>query len=306
MKKQPNGQYLYSPSDLVRFMESPFASAMERLAQEDRSYLDKRDPDDDQMKLLQKRGYAHEDNLESHFRSLDKHVIKIEGATEEEKREKTLTAMREGKDIIIQAYLCNGAFAGFADFLIKVSGKSAFGDYHYEVWDTKLAHHVKPAFVMQLCCYAEMLDVIQEKLPANITVALGSGENETFRVLDFFAYYSSLKKAFLNAQAQFNSEQLPDPADSKSWGRWSTYAESLLVEREHLFQVATITQGQIKKLNQAGILTMAQLAESPPEKVVKGINAPVFRRLQVQSRLQKASIGLSKPLFEIINSTVRN
>ena len=43
---------------------------------------------------------------------------------------------------------------------------------------------------------------------------------------------------------------LETPADSKTWGDWSTYAEQTLKERDHLFQIATITRSQIKKLSQ--------------------------------------------------------
>ena len=174
-------------------------------------------------------------------------------------------------------------------------------DSHYEVWDTKLAHHIKPTFVIQLCCYAEMLCAIQGVLSKHITVALGNQQNIQIKTLDCFAYYDAVKSDFLQEQAQFNIEVMPDPANYKSWGQWSDYAQNTLIERDHLFQVANITYSQIKKLNQAGINTLTELTQSPVEHI-KEIQPNTFQRLKKQAILQKQSIGLEPPKFEIIKS----
>ena len=79
---------------------------------------------------------------------------------------------------------------------------------------------------------------------------MGNGKKERFATKDFNVYYQALKRAFLEFQAEFSPEQPLDPADSSYWGDWSNYAEQLLLELDHLFQVANITKGQIKKLNQ--------------------------------------------------------
>ena len=47
---------------------------------------------------------------------------------------------------------------GIPDFLVRVETPSVLGAWSYEPWDTKLARHPKPYFLVQLCCYAEMLE----------------------------------------------------------------------------------------------------------------------------------------------------
>ena len=64
------------------------------------------------------------------------------------------------RDIIGQAYLEMDNFGGIADFLVEVPGKSYLGEYHYEVWAQNLKK-MKPYFAIQLCCYAEMLEIEQ-------------------------------------------------------------------------------------------------------------------------------------------------
>lgn len=272
-------KYIFSPSDLSRYMESPFASWMDRYSLDYPHLSPAKDHADALAASLQKRGYAHEDNLEAEFKERGLSVEKIVAESIDKMKKATLSAMNRGVDVIVQAHLEGGEFAGFADFLVKVDGDSDLGSFHYEVWDTKLSKHLKPTYVIQLCCYAEMLETIQGIRPKKITVALGNGENKVLRTHDYFYYYQSLKQAFLSSQSSFDLKNMPDPAVSKIWGNWLTFAEQLLTERDHLFQVATITRSQIKKLNQANILSMQQLVETEIERV-PGISPSKFQSLK--------------------------
>ena len=308
MYKQ-HGQFHFSPSDLTRYMESPFASWMDRFSIEHPDQAPDKDPADALMSSLAQKGYEHEDALEEAFIEQGLNVVKIEGESSDEKHANTLAAMRQGADVIVQARLELPPFGGYADFLVKVrheaessspsKNKSSLGDWHYEVWDTKLANKLKPTFVIQLCCYAQMLESIQGCLPEFITVALGNGENERLRTSDYFYYYQTLKASFLHDHSNYSSDNRPDPADSKNWADWSKYAESLMIEKDHLFQVVTITKGQIKKLNQVGINTMQELATTDIE-YVPGINTIVLEKLKAQAKIQKQSAGNAIPRFEII------
>ena len=294
-----DGKYFFSPSDLTCFMDSPFASWMDRCAMESPSIAPKKDPEDALKSVLQAKGFTHEDEQESNFRDQELSVFRVESTNSKEQVELTLSAMKNGVDVIAQARLENNQVLGFADFLIKVAGASKLGDYHYEVWDTKLASKVKPTFAIQLCCYSEMLEAIQGVFPQNITVLLGTNEKVSLRTSEYFYYYLELKKSFLSTHIQFNSNNMPDPAESKSWGNWSAFAKQLLIEKDHLLQVANILRGQIKKLNQADIRTMKQLADTNMENI-KGINPLVFQRLKAQASIQIASAGKSTPKFKII------
>jgi uncharacterized protein len=301
-----NEKLYYSPSDITCFLESPFASWMKRFSIEYPDQTPEQDPEDALMGVLARKGYAHEDALEEEFLSKGLSVIKIDGGSQEEKHGKTLSAMQAGVDVIIQARLELNQFAGYSDFLVKVPGESRLGNFHYEIWDTKLANKVKPTFLIQLCCYAEMIEAVQGVPPKFVTVALGSGEKKLFKTLDYTYYYRAVKDAFLSLQEQFSPDSPPDPADSKSWGDWSSYAEQLLLEKDHLLQVATITRGQIKKLNHAGITTMQALADSTIE-YAPGINPSILQRLKSQARIQQQTkvqqqAGKSDtPCFEIIS-----
>lgn len=296
---QENEELIFSPSDLTLYMESPFASWMNHYAILYPKVLPEADQQDEMMLLLQKKGVTHEAEMIDILQSEGLKVTNLSGV--KNARNETLKAMRQGSDVIYQAALEILPFRGYADFLVKVSGESDLGDYHYEVWDTKLSKSVKPYFVIQLCCYAEMLETLQGRRPKSIIVVLGNKDRMRLITDNYYYYYLQLKKLFLSVHLNFNSENRPDPSDSTSWGRWGNFAEQLLLEVDHLSQVANITRSQIKKLNQADIKTMQSLVDNDIQRVF-GLTSNVLMRLRSQAKIQKDSIGQDKPLFKIIIS----
>ena len=290
---------VYSPSDLCRFMASPFAAWMERYKLENSENNFTPDDTDPLQGLLQSKGDAHEAHFLEQFREQGKDVVEITGESVEEKVKATVTAMQSGAEVIFQACLELAPFRGYSDFLVKVAGKSSLGDYHYEVWDTKLSKSPKSYFAVQLCSYAEMLADIQGVYAETMVVVLGNGAVERLRTSDFRYFYETLKAQFLKAETSFDSAKMLDPSDSREWGQWSGVAEQILLERDHLSQVATISRNQIKAMEKAGITTATELAETSKDHVPK-ISSDVFNRLKAQARIQKRSVGRDTPDFEII------
>lgn len=291
-----NGTMIFSPSDLTLYMQSPFASWMEHYFLINPDSDPKPDQPDLMLSLLQEKGNAHELSILSRFKANGLSIKDLSNTNNS--IENTLNAMKDGIDIIYQAFLEKSPFAGRSDFLVRVPGKSALSDYHYEVWDTKLSRKVKPNYVIQLCSYTDMLGDIQGFRPENFVIVLGSEEELRLKVDNYFYYYEQLKRSFLDFHLNINLENTPDPADSRSWGRWIEYAESLLINRDHLSQVANITNSQIKKINKAGIITVKDLIDSKSDRV-SGIDSDVVTRLKAQAKIQKESQGRDKPLFHI-------
>jgi len=287
---------VFSPSDLISFMESEYISWMDRYHLE---FPDRVAPDEEgeEDRLVRRKGREHEEEFLKALRDSGRDVLDLSGAAS--RHQATLNAMRSGQDVIYQGELRREEFAGFPDFLVRVDGDSALGAWHYEVWDTKLARHPKPYFLIQLCCYADMLEVMQERRPHEVQVVLGTKELRRFRADDFFYFYRALKSAFLELQRDFDPEQPPDIPGLKDLGRWSSHAAKILEGRDDLSLVANIRGSQIRRLKTAGISTAAQLAASDGIRV-PGVNAASLDRLQRQARLQIASRGAESPRYELL------
>jgi uncharacterized protein len=289
--KRHGSDIIYSPSDLIRYAQSPFASWM------DRYYLEYRDalaPDQEteDQKLIARTGDQHECAVLEEFKSSVPDLVEIlkdDAAAHQD----TIEAIKAQVPIIYQAALQDRQFAGFADFLmLDETGR-------YEVWDTKLARSPKPHYAIQLCCYSEMFAATTgEQMPEKFGIILGSKDRVEFRVEDFIHYYRRVRADFLSLQESFtgNVADRPEPLPMSDHGRWASYAEKFFDDTDHLVRVAGITVGQIKKLKGAGIGTLADLGAASGASVPK-LAADSFEKLVAQARLQSQTRAdrLKKP-----------
>ncbi|MEI7729370.1 MAG: TM0106 family RecB-like putative nuclease [Verrucomicrobiota bacterium] len=299
---QTNGYMVYSPSDLIRFLESPFASWMERLHLECPERVHPDQPTEEQL-LIAKTGNQHEQRFLEQLKKERRDVCEI--AKGPAAAVHTLQAIEAGREVIYQAFLSRDGFQGYTDFLVKLPGDRPL----YEVWDTKLAHAVKPYYLVQLCGYSEMLAAIQGQMPTHTSVVLGNGEHKPFRVEDFLYYYRRLRQAFLAQMEVFDpSGQPPIPEPRDNHRRWQSHADRILLETDHLAQVAGINTSQMKKLAANGITTVAALARSQGKRVPK-MSEDVLKKLVEQAELQvqtrelraKAKADeLVRPVFKLI------
>ena len=300
---------VFSPTDLMLFMASPFASWMERLALEHPDHGIESDRRDPLLQTLANRGLQHERAYLNTLGAQGLSIAVIDDPDPQAAEAATLKAMQAGADVIYQARLgmraADHRFMGLADFLRKRPGTSQLGEYYYEPWDTKLARKAKPYFVIQLCCYADMLQALQGRLADHIHIVLGAeiaasyADVRSLRTQDYYYYYLALKRAFVDFHRTFDAQQVPDPSLSTEHGRWSAYAQHLLEEHDHLSLIANISKNHIKRLHAAGIDTVAALASTTLSRIPKLADA-TFARLKQQAQLQQQSRGHDRPLYEVL------
>ena len=100
-----NKEIIFSPSDLITFLESPFATYMDRCLLEDKTKSELLDTPDEMLVNLRKKGFEHENEFLSSLISEGKNVIKIENEDNVSMLSKTIMSMKNGIDVIAQAYL---------------------------------------------------------------------------------------------------------------------------------------------------------------------------------------------------------
>ena len=280
-----NQEILFSASDLTYFAECKHRTWL------DRCHLDspmERADETESMKLVMKKGLEHE---ASHLQTLKDQGLNVVEITTKELDEQvrlTTQAIENGADVVFQATLRRGAYIGHADFLVRTPLKSPSGKWVYDVVDTKLSHHTKTKFLVQLCFYSDLLADITGQLPEHIHVELGNGQRDTYRVNDYFAYYSKLMADF-EASLGLHTPQpvtYPDPCNFCSLCHWRERCDQQRLEDDHLSQVANITKTQIVKLASIGVTTMKGLSQLGENAKVKGIQEPTLLRLAEQAALQ--------------------
>ena len=291
----------HSPSSLMRFFVSPYEAWMYKYLKEVDPHAAQEDPDDPFMQVASKKGDAHEEKLYKNLKEELESTVVILDSDPEDMIAATKKAMSDGADLIYQGALRDENFFGRTDFLFKVEGKSNFGNYCYEIWDAKLANKSKPQYLLQLCCYSELLLSSQGVLTPSCVLIYGNSEKEKFNINEYFVFYQAVKKLYLEFHESFNVESLPNPENYYNWGRFTEHAKGVLKERDHLIQIAGIRQSQIIKLNAVGITTLRQLAESGTIEESK-IEERSLNRLQSQAKMQVQTLDTGTVGYEVIEN----
>ena len=282
-----DGTLRLSPTDLGNHLACPHLTQLELRVQ--RGELERPHVDDAYGRIIMDKGNAHEAAYLARLEEDGSRVARMltyddEDFDEDEARRATEDAIRAGEaDVIYQAFLSDGTWRGFADFLERQP------DGTYEPVDTKLARSAKPLHLLQLCFYAEQLERIQGRLPEHIHVELGTGERETFRTAEFIAFFRRSRERFLEALGGNGAAPTyPWPCGHCGICDFRHLCRQQLVDDDHLVLVAGLGRLYAERLQTAGIPTLTALGGTPAGTAVERIRPESFERIRHQASLQLA------------------
>ncbi len=304
------GRLIYAAGDLNDYLECKRLTELEALVA--RAKLPRPDADDPQAELLRRKGDDHEQ------RYLDEMRARYPGEVVEFRRpergaaayrraeQQTREAMRGGAPIIYQATFFDGRFVGHADFLRRIDEPSELGDHAYEVIDTKLGLAPRPYYLVQLCNYSEHLERLQGTMPTFGYVVFGNGEERSFRLHDYVAYYRHLKRAFLEFAGDDTLDSIARPREYAlecshcKVCPWDGSCEQQRRDDDHLSLVAGMRRDQIGKLEVAGITRVAELARTSDDHRPAGMSPDTFTKLRRQASLQVRGRAGTRPIYELL------
>ena len=280
-----DGHLRLSPSDLANYLACAHLTQLELRVL--RGELERPHLEDPYGQILLKKGNEHEAARlaryeESGLTVARMHTYDDEGFDEGEARRATEDAIRvHDADVIYQAFLTDGTWRGFADFLERQP------DGTYEPVDTKLARSAKPLHAIQLCFYAEQLGRIEGRLPEHVHVELGTGERETLRTADFIAFYRRSRERLLAAIASGERNGTwPWPVYHCGICDFRHVCGEQRVAEDHPVLVAGLGRLHAERLHAQGITTLTALGETPPGTAVARIRPETFERVRGQAALQ--------------------
>jgi predicted RecB family nuclease len=287
-------QLILSASDLNNYVQCRHLTSLD-LAYARGEIADKATDRDPIAALLSEKGEAHEQAYLQKLQGEGREVVEIEMQRELGRREalvdaagRTIEAMHAGGEVIYQATFFENGLRGHADFLFRVDVPSELGDWSYEVGDAKLARRTKPYYVFQLCFYSEFVEGIQGVAPKNIRVILGTGEEHSYRLAEFSAYFRRVRRRFLADLDVGIPDTYPDPVDHCSICDWREVCDARRVDDDHLSLVANIGRVHVERLNGDGVSTLAELAQLLPGRSVPRIRDEILAKHREQAALQLA------------------
>jgi len=299
-----NGNIYLSASDLVGHLNCDHLSELD--LQVANGTLKKPNYYDPLLEILQERGLRHERDYIDHLQSQGHEIVVIEGeGINDATVDATLSAMKDGRKIIVQAALRQGRWTGRADILVRVDVPSDLGNWSYEVIDTKLARETKGGSVLQLCLYADLLSDTQGITPENLYIVSPwtNFEPQQFRYPEYAAYFRRVKKSAELAVDECQSRvTYPDPKSHCDVCRWQDTCDKRRRADDHLCLVANVSKGQIGELQENGISTRHALAALPaiPFTPRKGSRV-ALEKVRAQAAIQVKAIGTGSYEYEFLD-----
>lgn len=300
-----DGRVVYAASDLNDYLACPHRVALRRDALEHARPLPEEDP---QLKIIARRGEAHERDVLARFVADGRVVTAIppdEGSPERlaVAVSATRAAMVRGDDLIYQAAFLQDGWSGRADFLLRTATPSGLGAWSYEVADTKLALRERPPFLVQLCLYAEFVAGIQGSFPARVRALFGDGSESAYDPQHYLPYVRVAKRRFVAALAELGVSAVPDKIGACGECIWSSRCDETRRRADHLSLVASIRRDQIERLREAGLGTLTALATAPDDAAPHGMGS--FGKLRRQARLQLTQRTTGRHVFELLDAEKR-
>jgi predicted RecB family nuclease len=151
--------------------------------------------------------------------------------------------------------------------------------------------------------YAEQVARISGLPVERVHVENGLGERETFRVVEFEAYYRRVRDRFLAALAD-ERETYGWPCGHCGICDFRHMCWQQRVDDDHLTRVAGVRRNQAEKLMAAGVDTLEKLGDLPPGTVVEEIRPEALEAIRHQAELQLRGRREGRYLHELLPDQV--
>jgi len=290
---------LYSPSMLKNYLNCQYIIFNE--INEKKLNLKKKE-ETTSSELRLKKGHIHEDNYLKFLKSKYTKVIDIKNLkiTKEEKFKKTIACMKEGYEVIRGGYLKKDKWIGEFDFLeINKKLPSKFGDYSYEVLDTKNTSKPKPDHIIQIGMYTFLLESIQGVLPKIFTIVLKDMVKEVVQLNQVYEFFKVNKEKYEHFILKKINKSTPEKCDFCQVCPWLDVCKKIWKDTDDLNQIYGMNKNYSKKLREQKIKTASILSKQDEEKKFEGFRDETSRKLIIQAKLQNEYKKTGKPVFKI-------
>jgi predicted RecB family nuclease len=315
MQDYGNGKLVFSASDLTGATECSWAAVRK---------IDKKlgfeieipsDAEDGMLARTGELGNVHEEKQLQKYRDtfgdqvvelgrpdykssvpLEQQMVELTKLTKE--------ALESQKPVVFQGTFFDGAFQGFADFLVIQD------DGSYAVYDTKLARKAKITALVQIAAYADQLNKMGIPVSRQAHLILGDNSLSSHNLEDIMPLYLKKRQDMIDLiatrienKAKGGVEIQWDDETYQPCGR-CIICEPEIERTDDVISVAGLRMEQRAKLRADGIVTLKDLATTNLGKITD-MSARTFASLKAQARVQlttRTSENKSHPHFEVFDA----
>ena len=302
-KKKSKEKNFYSPTMLKKYLSCKHIIFNEKYEKELKL---KRKPHSNIDQLRFDKGNIHE---AKYFEKLKKKYSKVKDIKKlknVDKFKETLNAMKQGYEIIYGGWLTDGKWSGEADFLeINKKNKSNFGDYFYEVIDTKNSKKIKGDHIYQTGVYYDLLKKSQGIPSENLYILLKDGTKQKIKLNEIYDVFNSHKEKYEQFLKSEVDKTKPEKCSFCTMCDWEEVCSKEWKEKRHINQTGGINRGnQKKRFINSGIDTIDKLAKLNSKTKIEGLRDEIKNKRIEQAKLQIEYEKTGEPISKIIEENL--
>ena len=237
-------EYELIATDVAMYLRSPFQLYCKYFGDPS-----ERDPIPDQyLEKLAEIGKKHEVDIN---KELFPDTIPVSFDTPEEGFRAVIESMKGGTLVFLGAplyYKPDGMY-GVIDQLVKVDGKSVFGNYHYIIKEIKSAKNIKTPHILQAAFYNYIIGKIQGNIPDTFYIINMDGVEMPFA----FADYKEILFQAVQRVVEIRKGVMPSPTFGSCGYPWDAYCNKMALESRDISLINGIGLEKKKMLAENGI-----------------------------------------------------
>ncbi len=249
-------------TDIYKYFQCPHWPYYDRFATKEEKIYRREQTSGE--KTRQEDGVAHEEKIIKEVLK-GQEVANVEVGIDPIKAcEETMQFMRKGVHWIYQGTLTYGNRTGRPDLLERREGRSDFGLWYYIPVDVKTSVHLQKYQKMQLTFYAELLKVLQGKMPEEAVIINIKGACISFAPADILSEFHRLMKDL--ERSVFGEK--PPPVLRKNCydvGVWGRICQRYAEETEDIALLYKVDIQKLKSLRSLGIRNIRDAAMIDPD-----------------------------------------
>ena len=202
----------------------------------------------------------------------------------------------------LQDWLSEIIFNATPSLLIKQPGESCFGDWEYIPVSIKLGRKAKPEYKLIAAFHAQILGVIQAKIPQGSPLILKE-HNEHHVDLDH--WLTKMQQTVAECLVMLANQHEPEVFISRqrcSLCNWHGYCHGVAKSTQHLSLVPGVTPKRYEYLQELGVNSVKSLIDVPETTLGEALGYGIARQLKQQIIAIQSDRAVVRSSFDLINT----
>lgn len=218
------------------------------------------------------------------------HSVRYERGDWEAGAAATLALMEQGEPVIHRGVIISTVpydhpLVGTPDLLVRVPGRSRWGDWQYEPAQIKLGRRPKLEYQLTSTWQAWILEEVQDATPENCLLYLR--DRPPFNVLweERLFQLEEMLDDFITMALEEVEPEVFIARSRCSLCAWQSFCHDVAIEQQHLSLLPGVTPKRYSFLQELGLTTLDRLREAEPEVLA---NLPGFGPRVAEEMLDQA------------------